>query len=97
MISIRKGTIKRLHVDKHVIQANLKHGRNDPAITVQTSKGPLKAYRVDVHGPSSFIYQPNKPLSCGARLWIETHAELTLSNNVNDVEPGSDLESWAVR
>lgn len=74
--TIKKGTVKRLHVDKHVIAANAKHGRSDPAITIQTSKGPIKTFEVDIKGPSKFVYRPDKPLSCGARLWIETHAEL---------------------
>lgn len=74
--SIRDGLIKRIHVDKHVIAANRKHGRNDPPITIQTSRGSKKAFAVDIKGPSRFIYSPDKPLSCGARLWIETTAEV---------------------
>lgn len=74
------GTIKRLHVNKHVIMSNLKRGRNDPPITVQTSKGPFKAHRVEVLGPSTFVHSPDKPLSCGARVWIETCAEVVFEN-----------------
>ena len=75
---LKAGTIKRLHVDKHVIVRNRKQGENNPAITVQTSKGPHKAHEVEVNGPSRFIYRPDKPLSCGAVLWIETRAQVTL-------------------
>ena len=77
-MKLAAGTIKRVHVDKRVIMSNLKHGRNDPPITVQTSKGPHKSYGVEIHGPSRFVYSPCKPLSCGARLWIETTAEVDL-------------------
>lgn len=76
---LRKGTIKRLHVDRRVIASNKKYGTNQPPITVQTSKGPLKAQRVEIRGSSTFVHSPHKPLHCGARVWIETHAEVALS------------------
>lgn len=75
---LKRGTIKRIHVDRHVIAGNKKHGTNNPPITVQTSKGSLKTYEAVIKGSSRFVYRPNKPLSCGARVWIETLAEVTL-------------------
>jgi hypothetical protein len=42
MRTIRRGLIKRIHVDKQVIARNRKLGLSDPAITIQTSKGPKK-------------------------------------------------------
>lgn len=80
MNTLRAGTVKRLHVDRRVMASNRKHGRNDPPITVQTSRGPFKAHRVEVLGPSTFVHSPDKPLSCGARVWIETHAEVVFEN-----------------
>ena len=76
---LAKGYVKRIHVDKKIIGANLKHGTNDPALTVQTSAGSLKGRQVDiiVDGKvvASLVY-PEKPLSCGARVWIETTEEV---------------------
>ena len=63
---------KRIHINQHVIRANKKSGTNDPAITVKTSKNNYYANRVEIGGPSSVIYSPDKPLSCGARVWVET-------------------------
>lgn len=77
-VVIPAGTIKRLHVDKHIIASNNKYGRDDPPLTVQTSKGPIKATCVRINGPSEFIYRPHKPLSCGARAWIETTSEVEI-------------------
>lgn len=77
------GTIKRLHVDRRVMASNRKHDRNDPPITVQTSRGPFKAHRVEVFGPSLFVHSPHKPLSCGARVWIETRALVVLDGGVD--------------
>lgn len=81
-MKLKAGTIKRLHVDRHIVAKNVKQGRRDPAITVQTSKGSHKASRVFWDGPSFFVQagvNPTiKPLNCGARLWIETKAEVIL-------------------
>lgn len=72
MTRFEKGTIKRVHVDRRIMAANLKHGENNPPITVQTGHGPYKAREVRIEGPSTFVYRPEKPLACGARLWVET-------------------------
>ena len=63
---------KRIHINQHVIRANKKNGTHDPVITVKTSKKNTYASRVEIDGPSSIVYSPDKPLSCGARVWIET-------------------------
>ena len=69
-------TLKRIHVNMHKIKANKKHGTNDPVITIKTSKSNTYAHEVSILGPSKVVYKPNKPLSCGARVWIETTAEV---------------------
>jgi len=33
---------------------------------------------VDIKGPSRMIYRPDKPRPCGAKLWIETDADIEL-------------------
>lgn len=45
-----------------------------PAITIQTSKGPIKAHEALVQGWGKMIQRDDKPLSCGARIWFETRA-----------------------
>lgn len=71
-MAARKGTIKRIHVNKHVISANAKNGTNDPAITVQTSQGSFTARRIEWSGRSVIVHDAEHPLSCGAKVWIET-------------------------
>ena len=68
---------KRIHVNQHNIRANAK-GADLPVLTMKTSKGNIKCNRVDVHGPSTVVYSPYKPLACGAKVWIETDAEVTV-------------------
>ena len=68
----------RIHVNQHKIRSNKKHNLNDPVITVKTSKSNTYAHEVEVLGPSKIIYSPDKPLSCGARVWIETEGEVKI-------------------
>ena len=67
----------RIHVNQHNIRANSK-GADLPVLTVKTYKENIKCNRVAVHGPSTVVYSPDKPLSCGAKVWIETEAEVTV-------------------
>lgn len=66
-----------IHVNQHAIKRNIKSGSKDPVLTVKTYKSNTYAYEAVVNGPCRIIYSPDKPLSCGARVWIETEAEVT--------------------
>ncbi len=68
--------IKRIHVNQHKIKSNKKNNLNDPVITVKTSKSNTYGHNVEILGPSKVVYKPQKPLSCGAKVWIETTAEV---------------------
>jgi hypothetical protein len=65
-----------IHVNQHVVRANAKNGANDPVLTVKTYKENRYAHAVEIRGPSTVVYSPDKPLSCGAKVWIETQAEV---------------------
>jgi len=67
-----------IHVNQHVIKKNRKNDVNDPVLTVKTYKENIYAHEVDLKGPSKIVYSPDKPLSCGAHVWIETHSEITI-------------------
>ena len=66
---------KKIHINMHVIRSNKKNGTNDPVITVKTYKSNTYGHEVDILGNSKVVYSPDKPLSCGARVWIETDGE----------------------
>lgn len=74
---------KRIHVNQHKIRANKKYGTNEPVITVKTYKSNDYAHEVRILGESKVVYSPKKPLSCGAKVWIETDAEVILNVNSN--------------
>jgi len=65
-----------VHVNQHVIKSNRKNNVNDPVLTVKSYKSNIYAHEVEILGPSKIIYSRDKPLSCGAQVWIETHNEV---------------------
>jgi hypothetical protein len=66
----------QIHVNQHVIRANKKDGRNHPPLTVKTYKSNEYARSVKINGPSTVVYAPEMPLSCGAHVWIEAEYEV---------------------
>lgn len=71
---IRNNNIKRILINRHVLKANKDKGRNDPCVSVQLSGAIHYGREVEILGPSKVIYRPDKPLKCGATIWIETKA-----------------------
>ena len=67
---------KKIHINMHVIRSNKKNGTNNPVITVKTYKSNTYGHEVEILGKSKVVYSPDKPLSCGARVWIETDGEV---------------------
>ena len=67
-----------IHVNQHVVKRNSKTGEREPCLTVkQASKRNTYCHEVEIAGPSRVVYSPDKPLSCGAKVWIETESEVT--------------------
>ena len=67
-----------IHVNQHVIKSNRKNGVEDPVLTVKTYKENIYAHEVEIKGDSKVFYSPDKPLSCGAHVWIETNNEVII-------------------
>lgn len=67
----------RIHVNQHNIKANAK-GANLPVLTVKDYQQNRKCNEVAIEGPSRVVYSPDKPLSCGAKVWIETEANVKI-------------------
>ena len=66
-----------IHVNQHVIKKNTKSGASDPCLTIKTYKDNRYAHEaviLDTEGNevARIVYSPHKPLSCGARCWVET-------------------------
>jgi hypothetical protein len=67
-----------VHVNQHIIKRNSKTGERNPVLTVKTYRSNKYASEVLIMGDSKIIYRPNKPLSCGAKVWIETMGDVKL-------------------
>ena len=84
-----------IHVDQKIIRQNLKTGETNPCITVLAGKQNIKVSQVEIYDKAGnrvgrFVYSPNKPLSCGARLWFEL--DLRNTTMVVDKRPVGQVE-----
>jgi len=72
--SLASGKLKRIHVNQHHIRHNIKCDPVDmkPVITIKSGNTNTYCNEAVIHGESRVVYSPAKPLSCGARLYIET-------------------------
>lgn len=70
-----------VHVNQHKIRA----GEQD-VLTVKTYKSNQYASEADivVEGKvvARIVYRPDNPLSCGAKVWIETEGDVLLKTTV---------------
>ena len=67
-----------IHINQHKIKSNAKTGAREPVITVKTYKDNQYGSSVNILDKKGNIvatikYQPDNPLSCGAKCWIETN------------------------
>ena len=73
---------KKIHVNQHNIRSNKTKGTDLPVITIKSGKSNTYCNEVEILGPSRILYGGAgdvKPLlSCGARVVIETEAEIKI-------------------
>ena len=72
---------KIIHSNQHKIRSNQKTGEREPVITCKTYKDNTYGHSVSVMDKDGIeackiVYSPDKPLSCGARVWVETQNEV---------------------
>lgn len=79
--------LKRIHINQHIIRKNKKTGERSACITVKTSKHNDYCHEVEIKGACRLVYRPDKPLSCGATVWIEVEdgTPVVLHNNFSNV------------
>ena len=85
--------LTRIHVNQHNIKANARwrelceealvpeeHVVLAPVITVKDYKENRKGFEAVIgDGVAKVVYSPDKPLPCGAKVWIETREEVTVT------------------
>lgn len=86
-----KSLKKIIHVNRHFIAANAKDGGNRPVYTVKVGGQTRYGREVEILGPSRMVYD-GRQLSCGARAWIETDAEINIIDEMSFQEAKSFSE-----
>lgn len=76
-----------IHVNQHKIKSNAKNNDNQPVLTCKTYKSNVYGHSAEILDAegipvASVIYRPNKPLSCGAKVWIETQNNVRVSTDL---------------
>ncbi|WP_293142653.1 DNA-binding protein [Okeania sp. SIO3I5] len=76
-----------LHFNRPNIDKNRKLKKIDPQAqdeyvfsAQRGSKILAKGHEVEINGPCRIVYRPDQPHSCGATVWIETLATVTVFN-----------------
>lgn len=72
-----------IHVNQHVIKSNDKNNKEEPVLTCKTYKENRYAKEAIIYDKNGeevarVVYRPDTPLSCGAKVWIETKNEVKL-------------------
>lgn len=70
--------MKIIHINRNIIQQNAKHGKDEPVVRVEEKGMVQYCMEVEINGPSRMVYRPDKPRPCGAKLWIETEADIVM-------------------
>ena len=60
-----------IHVNKPQIDRNRKQKTNQPVITVRQGNRKTYCHLAEIKGSCRVVYQPDNPLPCGAKVWIE--------------------------
>lgn len=69
-----------IHVFQQRIRRNIRLAPElrEPPVIIREGRRRRYGNTVAIDGPCRVVYSPDQPLSCGARLWIETASEVTI-------------------
>ncbi len=69
--------LTRIHVNRHTIASNKKKGSREAPLTAHNYKEKRSGHTIEIFGgdgnvAATVVYRPEKPLKCGATVWIES-------------------------
>jgi hypothetical protein len=70
----RKRSLKSstfIHIRQDRLRHNRKHGTDNPVVTIRSGNRLTYCHEATIEGICRIVYQPDRPLSCGATLWLE--------------------------
>lgn len=73
-----------IHVNQHKIKSNRNNAENEPVLTCKTYQTNEYAHEAIIFGQDGLeaarvVYSKDKPLSCGATVWIETQNKVEIN------------------
>ncbi|MEB3281964.1 MAG: DNA-binding protein, partial [Lyngbya sp.] len=76
--NLKKPAKTIIHVNSQRIRQNQKHQEQLPVISVKKGKSNTYGHIVEIPRGCRVVYRPDKPLPCGARVWIETFYDVNV-------------------
>lgn len=81
--------LKKIHINRHILQKNKKSGKFYPIITSKTSKYNIYGHRVDILDSEdniiASVVQYTKPLKCGSICCVETKGKIRITKKSEDL------------
>ncbi len=69
----------RIHVNRQKIAQNRNKTEDlEGVFSIKHCNSNIIGYSVKVNGPCEIIYRPEKPLGCGAVVWVETFSQVAV-------------------
>jgi hypothetical protein len=68
--------VTRIHINRQKLSRNRKYKENNPVLVVDRGKKRQYCHQLEIIGPCRLVYQPDRPLACGATLWIEVEPHI---------------------
>jgi hypothetical protein len=65
-----------IHVNKPLIDRNRKQKTEEPVITIRRGDRASRCHVAEIQGECRVVYQPDRPLACGAVVWIEVAPDI---------------------
>ncbi len=84
-----------INVNKAEVKQNRQRENPKPVITVKRHDSNTYGFSAKVNGPCEIVYRPEKPLSCGGVVWIETYATVEVKRKKSK-EGGKEEDSFMV-
>lgn len=89
----------RVHINQLVIRHNKKYGNKLPPVRVEdlSTKVTTYGFGVKFSALTSLTYSPDKPLPCGAKLWIETSGPVYIDRPVPYAKVKAKMEAFKAK
>ena len=77
-----------VHINSNTIKQNIKKSpeQREPVIAIKGATN-IYVHQLEIPAPCRVVYQPDKPCSCGAKVWIEV-----LGCEIASIQPSANID-----